>query len=110
MILPRDLTEEEKNWFQTQKKFTPKSVAFALDGIVLLVHRDNPDTNITLAQLRNLLLGTSANWKQVSGAKNAPEKPVEVVFDQTGSSLVHFITDSIIPGQKLGPNIYAAGS
>jgi phosphate transport system substrate-binding protein len=46
----------------------------AWDALVVIVHKDNPVTDITLEQLRDLLKGRISNWTQLGGA----DQPVEV--------------------------------
>jgi phosphate transport system substrate-binding protein len=43
----------------------------AWDALAVIVHKDNPIENITLAQLRDLYLGKVHNWSQFGG-KEAP--------------------------------------
>jgi phosphate transport system substrate-binding protein len=47
----------------------------ANEPILILVHRSNPITNLSVKQLRALFSGEITNWKQVGGA----DKPVVVV-------------------------------
>ncbi len=39
----------------------------AFDGIALIVHKDNPVNNLTLAQIADLYTGKVTNWKDVGG-------------------------------------------
>ena len=43
----------------------------AWDALVVIVHKDNPVDNITLAQLKQLYEGEITNWQQLGG-RNAP--------------------------------------
>ncbi len=43
----------------------------AWDALAVIVHKDNPVSNITLDQLRDLYLGRINNWKQLGG-RDAP--------------------------------------
>lgn len=43
----------------------------AWDALVVLVHKDNPVSDITISQLRQVYLGKITNWKQLGG-KDAP--------------------------------------
>lgn len=43
----------------------------AWDALVVLVHKSNPVSDITIPQLRQVYLGKITNWKQLGG-KNAP--------------------------------------
>lgn len=46
----------------------------AWDALAVIAHKDNPITNITLDQLRDLLKGRITNWTQLGGT----DRPVEV--------------------------------
>lgn len=39
----------------------------AWDSLVLITHKDNPVTNLSLAQVREIYTGKITNWKQVGG-------------------------------------------
>jgi phosphate transport system substrate-binding protein len=55
----RNLTEAEKE--------TLTETILAMDGIVLLVHPDNPVTDLTMAQIAEIYTGTITNWQEVGG-------------------------------------------
>ncbi len=47
-----------------------KDVGFepvAWDALVVIVHKDNPVSNINLTQVRDILLGKITNWKELGG-------------------------------------------
>lgn len=46
----------------------------AWDALAVIVHKDNPVTNITLNQVRDLYTGKTTNWKQLGG----PDAPVDL--------------------------------
>lgn len=46
----------------------------AWDALVVIVHKDNPVSNINLTQVRDLLLGKITNWSQLGG----PSAPVKL--------------------------------
>ncbi|HET6546252.1 MAG TPA: substrate-binding domain-containing protein [Rhodanobacteraceae bacterium] len=46
-------------------------IPVALDAIVAITYRDNPASNITLAQLRDVYLGKITNWQDLGG-KHTP--------------------------------------
>ncbi len=51
-----------------------KEIPVAWDALVVIVNPDNPVTNITFDQLRDLYLGKIKNWKQLGGN----DAPVEL--------------------------------
>lgn len=108
IIVSRKLSKDELQRVKESRKFTPRPTDFAKDGVVLLTHPANPDSQLTIAQIEGLLTGKYKNWSDLN-PKNSTG-PVQVVFDQSGSSLARFALDSITNGKPLGSNVYAAGS
>jgi phosphate transport system substrate-binding protein len=56
--------------------------ALAMDGICIIVHRDNTVTALTDSQIRNIYTGAIADWKDVGGAPG----PIVVVNKADGRS------------------------
>ena len=71
----RELNPDEKSLVATE---------IAKDGVVMIVNKANPITNLTLEQLQNIYTGTSTTWKQVNSPKFLKTKIV-VVNREAGS-------------------------
>lgn len=97
-ITTRTLTAEEMNSFHS-RKFYPREIKLATDGLALIVNRQNPDTLISMRDIRRILTGEVKNWKEVYPASHLKE--IRVVFDNPNSSTVRFATDSICGGPPL---------
>lgn len=95
ILVTRDLTAEEKKLAE-QKQFYATSVALAKDAVALVVNNNNPDSIMDLPMIKGILTGVYT------------KKKYTVVFDDQSSSLVRYITDSLLVGQKLGANVFAA--
>jgi phosphate transport system substrate-binding protein len=93
LVTRKPLPEELKAY--EERKMVTNSVSLARDAVAVIVHPDAADTVLSLPQIRGILTGQY-------------KTPYTVVFDNAGSSTLRYITDSLIPGQKLGPNVYAA--
>ncbi len=63
------------------KNVYPVPFAVALDCIVPIVHKGNPVSNLTRAQLKDIYTGKITNWKAVGGA----DMPIVVVGRDTSS-------------------------
>lgn len=50
-------------------------VPVAWDALVVIVHKDNPVTDISMAQLKDLYDGKITNWKQLGGA----DRPISLL-------------------------------
>lgn len=96
ILVTRELNANEKQVLE-QKKVVPTSLAVAKDAVALIVNKKNADTILSAAQIKGILTGTY-------------NKKYTVVFDHQGSSTVRYVLDSLIPGQKLGANVFAAKS
>lgn len=95
IIVTRDFDEKEKAFFQ-ELKITPQSMLLAWDGIALITNKSNPDSILTMDQVRKIMDGTDT------------EKNMQIVFDNQNSSTVRFIRDSINQGKALPASATAA--
>jgi phosphate transport system substrate-binding protein len=95
VVVTRDLTAKEKEIF-TRKAIAYRSFNIAADGIALVAHKSSSDTLITLAELKDLIVGTSSKHT--------------LVVDKANSSNLKFLMDKlqISSDQKL--RVLAAGS
>lgn len=59
-LASRDLKEEEKADLQ--------ETVVAIDGIGIIVHPDNPVTDLTIEQIGKIYSGEISNWKEVGGS------------------------------------------
>lgn len=95
ILVTRTLLPAEEKVYE-DRKIVPTSLPLARDAVAVIVHPDASDSIFSLPQLRGILTGENK------------AKGYTVVFDNQGSSTLRFLTDSVLRGQKLGPNVYAA--
>jgi phosphate transport system substrate-binding protein len=101
-----DTVESAKKAAKDQdKSFTaPSNLVFhelARDSIMVIVHKDNPVTALTKAQLKDLNTGKIKNWKEVGG----PDLPVKIVTSHAGSA-----TRAVFQKQMMDGSEYVAGA
>jgi len=77
----RELKDEEKSGYPNLKP-----IVIAKDGIVIIIHPNNPITNLTLDQIRCIYNGTYTNWKEVGG----PDKEIVVINRDSASGTREF--------------------
>lgn len=79
IILSRMLTGTEDSIYR-KRSIVPKTSRFAIDGIALITNQENPDTNINVNEVIDILKGTSSSGKQL-------------VFDNAYSSTLRYFKD-----------------
>jgi phosphate transport system substrate-binding protein len=60
-----------------------KEVIIAIDGIAVIIHRNNPVRNLTVEQIRSIYTGEVTDWSQVSGG--AKSGRIAVISREEGS-------------------------
>ena len=104
-ITTRNFTPKEKKNLQ-DRKFMPRAIPLAYDGLALIVNNANPDTCLSIKDIKRILSGETKQWKDVFPSSKLGE--FDVVFDNAKSSTVHFCADSILGGKPINsPNITA---
>ncbi|HEX8329915.1 MAG TPA: substrate-binding domain-containing protein [Hymenobacter sp.] len=106
-VVSRELNAEEKADFVKQS-IVPRTTHIGIDGLAIVLHRDNPDSLLTVAQLADIFTGKTATWDKISGKKGLAN--INVVFDANRSSTARYVRDSITRGTTLTPRVFAATS
>lgn len=101
--LSKDELEVLKNY-----KLDAKQAMIATDAFALIVSKDNPDTLITVSEIRDIVSGRITRWEQLKHSGKKGE--LKLVFDNSGSSTVRYMRDSLLAGQQVAGNLYAQGS
>ncbi|MCF0203285.1 MAG: substrate-binding domain-containing protein [Bacteroidaceae bacterium] len=104
----RDFKEKEREYLiKTQRR--PVSFPIAYDGLALIVNNSNPDSLISVRDVKRIFSGEVSQWKQVYPKSKLGE--IEVVFDNPKSSTVHWVVDSLLGGKPINsPNIQAVNT
>jgi phosphate transport system substrate-binding protein len=63
----RTMKPDEKLKLRDRYQTMGTEIPVAKDGLTIYLHTDNPVRELTIAQLRDIYLGTTTNWKQVGG-------------------------------------------
>ena len=96
VLVTRDLTKDEKLVLE-QKKIVPTAIAIAKDAIAVILNKESADTVLSMEAVEGILTGVY-------------KTKYTVVFDNQGSSTVRYMLDSVLGGEKLGANVFAAKS
>lgn len=106
-VAARRLTADERKYLMDTDKVRAREDEMAISGIALIVHRENPDTLLSINNLRDLLTGKVSTWKQVGGKSNGG---IEIVFDNPNSGLIRYLKDSIAKFDALPKNCFAVNN
>ena len=106
-VVSRELNTEEKTHFAKQT-IVPRTTRIGIDGLAIVINRDNPDSLLTVSQLADIFTGKVASWPKVSGKKGLTD--INVVFDANHSSTTRFVRDSVTHGLELTKRVFAAAS
>ena len=93
----RDFTEKERQNL-IDRKYMPRAIPIAYDGLAIIVNNANPDTCITIRDFACILKGETTQWKELYPQSKLGE--IDVVFDNPLSSTVRWCVDSILGGQQ----------
>jgi len=106
-ILSRELTPEEKAVFDKQNR-VPRYTKIAIDAIALITNKANPDSLMTMEDLKKIFNGETKTWKELN--KDSPLGDITIVFDNNNSSTARYVKDSLITGNNLPANTFASNS
>lgn len=106
-VVTRPLNEGELQRIKSHN-LSDRQAIVATDAFALIVNKNNPDTLITVDDIKGIVSGKITRWEQLrySGKKGE----LKFVFDHSGSSTVRFMRDSLLAGRQVSGNLYAQGS
>lgn len=76
-------------------------IAVARDGIAVIVHGDNPVSELTLDQLRQVFNGTLNNWNQVGG----PDQKIQALSRESNSGTYVFFNEHVLKKDDYGREV-----
>lgn len=104
IIAARDLTDNERQIIKERKQ-TLRSQRYATDAIALIINKDNPDSLITVSDIKKIMTGEIRSWKQLNPDSKLGD--IAVTFDSPNSSTVRYMRESICKGEPLGSHVKA---
>ncbi|MFV0471914.1 MAG: PstS family phosphate ABC transporter substrate-binding protein [Paludibacteraceae bacterium] len=103
-VTARPLSAQELKYLR-DKTFRPNSIRIAIDAVAVIIHPSNPDSIINVQNLKRILTGEVKNWNQIYPSSTLGN--IQVVFDNTNSSIVRYIADSVCRDKPLSKNLNA---
>ena len=84
--------------------FDPIEHVVAIDALAVIVHPDNPVSELTIGQLADMYAGRITNWQDVGGL----DKPIILLSRETNSGThVYFLEEVVRQGDKENGDIFA---
>lgn len=105
-IVSHELTKEQIAFLKDKRHFA-KTKKIAVDAVAVIVKPENPVENLSMKDLSEILSGKITEWNDLYPSKLGK---IQVVFDHSGSSVVKYMSDSLLHGSKFADNVYAAES
>ena len=87
----RQVEENEINLAKKQN-ITYKEFIVGLDGLAVLVNKNNPVNNLTMEQLRDIFMAKITNWKEVGGEN----RPIVLLSRESNSGTHMFFKETVI--------------
>jgi len=108
IIISHDLTDAQK---KSLKKIGRgyRSKMIAVDAIAVIVNKQNDIDELSMDDLRDIFSGKVKRWGEVFPTK-LKNDTIKVMFDGSGTGVVHYMKEKFLNGGNFGPNVYARGS
>lgn len=107
IIVTRKLKQNELDIIQSHRLSATQSL-IASDAIALVVNKQNPDSLISLDEIKGIVSGRITRWEQLKNNSKGHKGELKLVFDNSGSSTVRYMKDSLCGGHDLKGNVYAS--
>ena len=108
IIISHDLTpEQKKSLKKLGRAFRTKMIA--VDAVAIIVNKANDIDELSMEDLREIFSGKVKRWGEVYPTK-LKNDTIKVMFDGSGTGVVHYIKDKFLNGGQFGSNVYARGT
>ncbi len=87
----RQAEDDEIDLAKKQNKIY-KEFVVGLDGLAVLVNKNNPVNNLTIEQLRDIFMAKITNWKEVGGE----DRPIVLLSRESNSGTHMFFKEQVI--------------
>lgn len=104
-IAARNLSPQEEAIIKKQNT-TNRPSCLAIDAIALITNKSNPDSMISIQQMKDIMTGKITEWKQINPASKLGT--IMLVFDNEKSGTVQFLRDSVLDGQNIYNKAFSA--
>ena len=107
VVISRDLTPSERKTFESNNLF-PISTKIAEDAVAVIVNNENPDSVLSVEDIKSALLGKDSLWKSFN--PKTALGTINLVFDNKGSGNIRYMQDTLLGGKQFSKNVFAVNS
>jgi phosphate transport system substrate-binding protein len=97
----RPMKEAEKRKLRDRYQTMGIEIPVARDGLTVYFHESNPVKELTLAQIRDIYLGRTTNWKQLGG----PDAAITLYGRENSSGTYVYFKDNVLGGRDFDPRV-----
>ena len=108
IITSHDLTAEQKKLLKKAGRGY-RTRMIAVDAIAIIVNKQNDIDELSMEDLRDIFTGKVKRWGEVFPTK-LKNDTIKVMFDGSGTGVVHYMKNKFLNGGNFGPNVYARQS
>lgn len=96
----RDMQQKEKDDAKSKNvNIVEKVIAF--DGLAVIVHPDNPISELTMEQVKKVFTGAYKNWKELGG----PDHPITALSRESNSGTYVFFQEHVLEKENFDPTV-----
>ncbi|MBI5021808.1 MAG: phosphate ABC transporter substrate-binding protein [Ignavibacteriales bacterium] len=97
----RPMKKSEKEKLKQRFNTLGVEIKVAKDGLAIYVRENNPVTELTLQQLKDIYTGNITNWKQVGG----PDAKIIVYGRENSSGTYVYFKDNVLDSEDFAPSV-----
>jgi len=87
----REIKANERE-LASQKSINPVEITVARDGIAVVVHPDNPVSELTMAQMKSIFTGSSTSWADFGGS----DEKIDILSRESNSGTFIFFQEMVL--------------
>ena len=108
IVTARDLTDEQRDILDKQGR-AHRSRKIAVDAVAIIVNNSNDIAELSMQDLSDIFTGKVKRWGEVFPT-SLKRDSIVVVFDDSGSGVMHYVKEKFLNGGKFGDNVFAQRS
>ena len=96
----RDMQQKEIDQAK-EKGINPVEHVIAYDGLAVIVHPDNPISELTMDQIKKIYTGVTKNWKELGG----PDQTITCLSRESNSGTYVFFQEHVLNKENYAPTV-----